>query len=328
MALTLEAERAEFERTPIPPTEAEWLEARRPWWGASIVACLFGEHEHITLGDACTEKIAGRGEATQDEQRLFDRGHRWEPYLRDQIRDDTGLKLVDPTMLVRRGPIMATPDADVLDREDVCVELKTAREFLGPVVKRQWWWQAQALNWCLDTERCLVAALDSSLEVVYFEVERDDDAIQMAVNKAQSVLDVISWGEMPSWVDLSADNVKRLHPRDSGESVELPPEIAKIVVEYEEARKNEKAWEQVKLGLRDRVVQLIGADALATVGGEQVASYRTAKDRTKIDFKQLALDHPDWVEPYTTTVPGTRTFRPSVKGALRALEGMSDDDEF
>lgn len=339
MARSFEADRAEVEDIPIPELEQDWLEARRPWWNASLAACLIPddesrtgcEHPYVSLGDAVTEKLRpGEDVVDEDRQKLYRRGLAMEPYIAGIVQELTDYgRLVRPQIMIRRGPLLATPDYLSDDRDDVGIEIKSTRKRLTPVVPRYWWWQAQAQMWCFDWERVAIGALDSTLEVTLFEIPRDDDAILRIVREADRMLEALAWGDVPPGVALSSQNVGALWPKDDGEAAELPPEAAKLAAEYLEARDAVKAWEDVKKARRDRLAQMIGPRALGAVGGVQVASFRAAKDTEVFDAKGFLAKHRDLVpEEFLSMKPGSRRFLPNEKGldALRSLTGDDDAD--
>lgn len=336
MARSLEADQAEYEEIAIAPTESEWLEQRRPWWNASLAGSLFGEHPWVSLGDACTEKLRADFEIyDEDRQKLFRRGLDMEPYVAMRVEELTGLALGEPGVMFRRGVVLTTLDRVGVPRGDgdLCgVELKTTRQYLTAVVPRYWWWQVQAQMWCADFERVVIGALDATLEVSLFEVWRDDDAIKRLVDRATDMMRSINWGEIPPGIELSAENVTAIWPRDTGEVADLPPAVLEHLEEYLEARKQEKQWRGVKEARRDRVAQLLGSAGTAAVNGREVATYKTSKDREKIDWRRMIDENPDLAAQYTTTEAGPRMFRVKEKDAVAminelggALSGSNDE---
>jgi len=328
MTRTLESQRADFETYPLPPLEEDWLELRKPWWNASLAACVFGEHEYVSLGDACTEKLRSDFKVLdEDTLKMFARGLNLEPYVASEVEAMTGLRLRRPSVLYRRGQIMATLDYEVDD--DRHVEIKTTTKNLSGLVPRYWYWQAQAQMWCRDTITTYIGALEGPrLSVSLFEVDRDDDAISALCERVDTLMAAIAFGDLPPGVELSAENVQVLYPRDSGSSVELPPEAAEAVARYKDARRREKEAKEEKEEARDLVVTRLGPHALATVDGEQVASFRTTKDREVVDWKRLAAEHPALVAEYTGLQPGFRRFVIRDRAVDRLLTERSTHDDF
>lgn len=341
MARSMEAQEAEFELIEIPSDEQAWLELRRPWWNASLAACLVPDehsktgckHPYVTLGDACTEKLRADFEVIdEDRARLFKRGLDMEPHIAAMVGEMTGLVLSRPTHMARRGPVLCTPDYYGLPRseaEQIGVEIKSTRQYLGPVIPDYWRLQCQLQMWCMDWGQVTVGALDATLDVTLYEVMRDDDLIRSLVSRAQFYLDCLSIGEVPPGVRLSAGNVSTLWPRSEETTADLPAEMLGPLNDYLIARAEEKEAKARKEAARDEIVTLMGSNALAAIGQVEVATFRAAKDRRVFDYKRLAREHPDWAEQYTDTKPGVRSFNIKDRGVtamINALGGVNDDE--
>lgn len=342
MARSLEAQEAEFELIEIPPDEQEWLELRRPHWNASLAGCLVPDehsktgckHPYVTLGDALTEKLRDDFEVVdEDRARLFKRGLDMEPHIAAMVGEMTGLVLSRPTHMARRGPVLCTPDYYGVRRsseEQIGVEIKSTRQYLGPVIPDYWRLQCQLQMWCMDWGEVVLGALDSTLDVTLYEIPRDDDVINSLVSKAQFYLDCLSLGEIPPGVTLSAGNVSTLWPRDTGATVELPAETLSALNDYLIARAEEKEARLRKEAARDEVVTLLGGDSIAAIEGVEVATFKAAKDREVFDYKRLARERPDWAAEYTDTKPGVRSFHikeRGVTGLINMLGGVSDESD-
>src|SRR5678810_286911 len=160
MARSFEASQAVFETFPIPDTEEEWKELRRPYYNASLAGCLFDEHEYVTLGDVCTEWLKPEEFDIVDEDRakIFRRGLDMEPYIAMKAEEYLGRPLVRSQMY-RRGVMMATPDYEHAEYQlGWGIENKSTRTFLRGAIKRYWWWQCQAQMWCADWDHVHVFA--------------------------------------------------------------------------------------------------------------------------------------------------------------------------
>lgn len=327
MALTFEASQAEFEEIQIPPTEEAWLEARKPWWNASLAACLFDEHPYVTMGDACTEKLRSDFKIVdEDTAKLYARGIAMEPYIAFRAAEDWGWDLGRPAFLPRRGAMLCTPDYVFMDKRPEGVEVKSTRQYVRGVIPRYWWWQGQAQMWCSDWERVHFAVLDASLEVQVLTIDRDDDAIHRMMERAEAAIECLSWGEMPPGVELSAENVTALWPKDSGETAELGADMLPSLQEYLDARANEKAWKEVKERARDRCVQELGPDSVARIDNTDVFTYKASKDRLVVDWDAVRAEAPDLVEKHTTTKAGPRTFLVKDRGVAALSGGNRDED--
>jgi len=330
VARSFEASQAEFESFPIPPTEEEWKALRAPYYNASLAGCLFDEHEYVTLGDVCTEWLKPEEFDIVDEDRakIFRRGLDMEPYIAMKAEEHLGRPLVRSQMY-RRGVMMATPDYEPAEYQlGWGIEIKSTRTFLRGAIKRYWWWQCQAQMWCADWERVHVFALDSTLEVHPFEVWRDEDAIRQMMQRAEALVECLEWGELPPGVQLSAENVTHMWPKDSGEEVEVGGDVVPLLAEYLEAHANYKGWEAEKKRLRDRCVAELGPDSVATVDGVALFTYQASKDVERVNWKRMIEENPDLAKKYSETKSGPRTFRPNKHGIATMSRRMDGSEEF
>ena len=344
MARSFEASQAEFESFPIPPTEEEWKALRAPFYNASLAGCLIEnpnsktgcEHEYVTLGDVCTEWLKPEEFDIVDEDRakIFRRGIDMEPYIAMKAEEHLGVPL-RRSLMYRRGVMMATPDYEPhYDAADFDlppswgVELKSTRTYLRGSIKRYWWWQCQGQCWSADWEMVHLFALDATLEVQHYEVWRDDDAIRLMMERATALVETLEWGELPAGVQLSAQNVSHMWPKDSGEAAEVGGDIVPLLAEYLEAHANYKGWEAEKSRLRDRCVAELGPDSVATVDGVPVFTYQASKDVEKVNWKRMIEENPDLAKRYTETKSGPRTFRPDKRGIATMTRRMDGSEEF
>jgi hypothetical protein len=330
MARSFEASQAVFETFPIPDSEEEWKELRRPYYNASLAGCLFDEHEYVTLGDVCTEWLKPEEFDIVDEDRakIFRRGIDMEPYIAMKAEEHLGLSLVRSPMY-RRGVMMATPDyISEPHVADWGVEVKSTRTYLRGAIKRYWWWQCQAQNWSADWEMVHLFALDATLEVQHYEVWRDEDAIRMMMQRAEALVETLEWGELPAGVELSAGNVSHLWPKDSGAEHEVGGDIVPLVAQYLEAHENYKGWELEKERLKNRCVAELGPDSVATADGVALFTYKASKDVERVDWKTMIAENPDLAAKYTTVKPGPRVFRPDKRGVATMTRRMDGNEEF
>lgn len=323
----------EFFEIPLPELHSpEWHEQRRLTWNASLVAALFGEHPYETLADICVAKLSGHiGPATA----AMERGTRMEPYVADWLADLTSYKLVTPTVMYGRGCLVSNPDRLVMDRPDLLVEIKTTNEYLRDRPLRYWWYQALGQLACSRTaEKVVIGALDASMDLRLFEVDREnnEEAIEAILRRACEMSLCIQMGELPEGLELSADNVKTLWPQHYDTQVELATTgdlPLNRVRDYIEASAAVKHWEKIKKESRDSMVTALGPNAVGTIAGTPIVSYKTTKPGMAFDMTAFAEDHPTLVRDYTKPTPGYRTFHLIAQGRrtlLPELEEREDED--
>lgn len=99
----------------------------------------------------------------------------------------------------------------------------------------------------------------------------------------------------------------------AGKAVEVTDEVMEAITEIKTTKPLLKELEE-RVNAAEETVKVYMADAEVlclpgTIEDPQVvATWKTGKDKTKFDAKAYAADHADLCKPYTTTVPGNRTF--------------------
>lgn len=317
---------SEFFTIPMPELHSpEWHEVRRLTWNASLAACLFNEHPYVTLADACVAKLSGH---IEPETSAMVRGTKMEPYVADWLSDLLSVELLVPDVMFGRGHLVANPDRQVRDRPDLLVEIKTTEQYLREAPLRYWWYQAHAQLACdPDAQTVIIAALDASLQLRMFEVERDEEMIEKILKRAASVTLCIKFGEMPPNLTLSAENVRTLWPRHLDTKVEMATKDAiplDHVREYLVAGAMEAEGKARKKAARDALVTALGPNAVGQVGGVDLVTYKASRDSDRFDVRSFADEHPDLYAAYIRKSPGGRRFHIIKKGREKLLPELEE----
>jgi predicted phage-related endonuclease len=280
---------------PKPADRTDWLEQRHGYWNASSTATLFHEHPFQNLHTEVTAKLAPV--VNGHENQAMKRGRHLEAAVSDWWAEDTGLELYEPDVVYTYGPIMATLDRRIVGNDTDAVEIKTTtKEVDRP--ERYWWWQVQTQMLCADLERVHIVAMDGTMQLKTWIVERDDTAVDQIVDAATPIMDSIRDGVMPNWI-------KPPPPaKHTDHVIELDDDGQLLVHDLAALRADIKALGETESQLKNLIGEVLGNAQAGTVNGDQIVVYRSSTRRT-IDARALRAEHPDIADEYTKS----KTFR-------------------
>ena len=305
---------------PIRLTETGAGTDRRSHLGGSEAAAIMGVSKWKTPFQLWEEKT-GRFVQTVDpaKQKLFDRGHRWEPVALDMLLDELtarghavellgrGIRYQDPEHAFLQGEI----DAEILlDGEHVNVELKT----VGGFAANQWGemdsdevpihYAAQVMYGLGLTGRrlCVVGALIGADNMIPYFVERDDETIAAMREKCVEFWTVNVQGDKaPDPVNM--DDIHRIFARVNGRPAEVDEETAQALQDLAAVRSQIKAYEGDEESLKFKVCDGIRRawgivpngevddNAVILFNGIEIGSWKK-QARTSIDTKAVRAKYP------------------------------------
>ena len=127
------------------------------------------------------------------------RGQHLEPAIAEWWSDEHGIALYEPDVLYVRGDGWRRSTG-----ASSATTPKPSRSRRRPSYvnrpERYWWWQCQAQMYCADLERVHLAVLDASMRLATYVVERDEEAIDRLVERADEVMAYVDVGEWPPTV--------------------------------------------------------------------------------------------------------------------------------
>ncbi|MBP8176175.1 MAG: YqaJ viral recombinase family protein, partial [Xanthomonadales bacterium] len=253
---------------------------RSEFLGGSDAAAVMGLSPWATPVELWQQKTgrAPKPKVTQARQRMFDRGHKLEPFIRDMVVDklrDQGLdvelltsnaRYIDPEfpflrcevdfeLLVRGSTVIGSQIVE-FKGEHINCDAKSVSGFA-----RQKWgdvdtedvpieYAAQFMHGLMVTGRryCLVAALRSFDEVDVFWTVRDDETIAgMRPRLVRFWVDHVQTNRAPDPIDF--DDIKALFPTDDGGAVEATKDIAEKVDRLRETRDEIKRLQEIEEAL-------------------------------------------------------------------------------
>lgn len=304
---------------------------RSQFLGGSDIAAVMGLSPWQTPVELWMEKTGRtpREEPDEARRRMFERGHKLEPFIRDMViqkLQDMGCE-VELIACNRRfadkdHPFLACEiDFELritglleiggreyqLQAEEVNADAKSVSGF----ARKKWGtdsnedvpieYAAQFMHGLGITGRrlCLVAALRSFDDVDVYWTVRDDETVAAMREKA-----VLFWtGHVLT--DTAPDpytfsDIKLLWPTDNGEAVDATPEIAEKVGQLRRIKAQIKEWEEAEEALTFEIGDYIRPHSLLKFAGQELCTWK-AQASTRLDQKRLKEEQPEIHAKYCTT---------------------------
>lgn len=304
---------------------------RKGYFGGTDAAAVMGLSPWTTPVELWQQKTGRkpREEVTEAKQKIYDRGHKLEPFIRDMVVDklrDMGL-VVDLVASNERYadaefPFLACEiDFELIVTGDVEIGGKVytmtderingdAKSVTG-FARKKWGetdtedvpieYATQFLHGLGVTRRnfCLVAALRSFDDVDIFWTVRDDEIIEAMREKmlrfwTEHVLADVP----PDPIDFS--DIKELFPLDNGQATEATAEIAEKVRSLQDIKKRIKDLEDAADVLQFSIGEFISPNAILKYEGREIATWKAQQDR-RIDTKLFSEENPDMAARYMRT---------------------------
>lgn len=304
---------------PKPPDRLDWLKARKGFFNASDVPCLYDSHPHRDIADVVADKLApevvdgGQTEA-------MDRGVRLEPVMLEWLGDRLGVRVVTPDVLHVNGCLMATLDGEPVGADDVWVEAKTTAE-RWDAVPTHVYWQVAAQAAASGRRECHVVWIDSDLRFKTAVVVPHPEHVEDVLARAETFMAFIEMGMTPEGVQLTADHVLTMFPRpEVGTWVTLDDAGRDAIVAWEEARTERIAAEKREKALKGPVATLLSGAEGAKYQGLPIVTWRCNKDGEGFIVGEHEAGEPECHAKYTRTTKGARVLRATKE--LRTFQGV------
>jgi putative phage-type endonuclease len=299
---------------------------RTQYIGGADVAAVLGVSPWMTPFMLYQKKVgAFVEEVTPAKQRIFDRGHRWEPIvvemLVDELRDrghdveiiGRNRRYIDPELPF----IAAEIDLELrVDGEEVNAEAKTVTPFAAKLWGEEdsdevpIYYAAQVMHGLMvqPRRRTVIAAVtgfDDKPRVHW--IERDDETITAIRAREVEFWRRVQAHEPPD--PTSLEDIKFLFPRDAGTLLEADDELVALCAELKAGKAEAKELDARLETLATRLRLRMGDAATLVHGGKTIASWKSNKDSVTTDWNAAYLDLRPTAEhtaQFTSTKPGAR----------------------
>lgn len=287
--------------------------------GGSDAAAVMGLSPWATPVELWMEKTGRRVKDEADErlkQKIFERGHRLEPFIRDMVIDKlrdrghdvqliaTNQRYVDP----EHAFLSCEIDFELLlDGEHINCDAKSVTGF----ARKKWGeedsedvpieYAAQFMHGLMVTgrQRCLVAALRSFDDVDIFWTLRDEETIAgMRPKLVQFWIEHVLTGMPPD--PMTFTDIKALFPLDNGLAVEATDDIRDKVAQLLRVKAQLKEWEEAKDALTFEIAEFISPHTRLVYQGTDLMTWKGQKD-TRLDVDALRTAHPDLFVEFART---------------------------
>lgn len=274
---------------------------RTAFIGGSDVAAILGVSPWKSAFRLYQEKIGEFvEEVTPAKQKLFNRGHRWEPVVVEMLLDELRDRGHDAQIVGRNAryqdpefPFLACElDLELLiDGEETNAEMKT----VSPFAAREWGEQdtdeiplhyaAQGMHGLMikPRRRCVFGALIGADDLRVHQIERDDETIAAIRAKELEFWRRVQERDAPD--PETADDVKWLFPRDTGIVMEADSELLELCEALRKIRLAIKSDEASENVLATRIKVMLGHASTLIHNGQTIATWKSNKDSVKTDWK-------------------------------------------
>lgn len=276
----------------VEDSRARWLEERRQSIGSSEAGAIIGESPWASPVSVWADKTGSPVAMPPDVEERLRWGQLLEPIIlaeysarrgidTRQFPQDQIIRHPDPAI-----PMHATPDAE--DDEGRIVEAKNYSAFVAAEVKKLGaplvaQIQVQHQMACMEREEGTVVILLGGCELWWADVERNDRFIKLLERAcADFWLQFVLPRVMPPSDGHRATvrAFQAMHPDDSGETVELPPEAREWDHRLVEIKKLLSELHEEKIDLENKFKTAIGAATFGTLPGME-GSYKWATQTRK-----------------------------------------------
>jgi len=293
-------------RSTLDMSRQEWLWSRKKGVGGSDASAILGFNPWKSAFELYIDK-------TSDQvQEIDNEAIHWGNVLEDVVAEEftrrTGKKVR------RRNQIFIHPEHEFMianiDRdvvgEKALLECKTTNAYNsdaweGDNIPPMYICQLQHYMAVLDYEKAYIAVLIGGQKFVWKEVERDDEFIELMIEREKHFWEEHILKEVPPEIDGSqsaSELLNKMYPEDNGETIMLKSDDAEILIEAIESIKAEvKEKETLKKEYENKLKLMIGDARTGVTPRYEVRNITVTSNR--LDGKRLKEELPDIVDKYT-----------------------------
>jgi putative phage-type endonuclease len=244
-------------------------------------------------------------------------GKALEPVILDLIRDDGYSSIAPPLAAATddaRPWLVGHPDAIGLAGDRYVIECKATggwalRSWNGDEPPVTWQAQVQTYMHLTGTDRAVIAALIDGTTLRTVEVQRDDRAIGMLLDRAERFYGMLCRGEIPE-PDGSKSTRDALHERFSegtpGRKVRASKQVRETVAEMRQIALSLEAHKEQYEARRRQIEATMGdAEVLLDHADNVLAKWTPATSR-RLDTKRLKAELPAIHEEYAVPTTSRR----------------------
>ena len=276
--------------TAVKQTRAEWLAERRTGIGGSDAAAIMGVSPWRSAYALWAEKTGLAPVEDTEESEAMEWGRRLEPLVAEKFSEVTGRQIAPGAGIVRHPRhefMLATLDFNQQcpERGPGVLECKTLGFF-----RSDEWNEEPPLHYQIQVQHYLAvtgrewgsfAALIGGQRFVWCDVPRNDGFISALEEECAAFWERVKLGDPPP-IDGSrstAAALKRLYPKDSGQTIVLPAEASAWHDEIETAKAEIDRWTEIRLAAENKLKAAIGDATEAYVPGGPRWTYKLQRKK-------------------------------------------------
>lgn len=249
-----------------------WREARNATIGGSDAPAILGFGGKNMSAFTLYNLKAGLILPDDDtENEVLEWGRRFEAPVIDAYEEKTGRKIIRHGIHLFRSPIY--PISVSLDGEIAAdatrgpgvLEVKTTTVYsekdLQEEIPIQWQIQIQHAMAVMGCKwGSLAVLMQLSRKFRYHDIERNDEFIQMLLEKEIAFVKRIEANDPPELdgSESAGDALKKLFPRDSGETIDLPEAALDWDRKHQQAKLEQKRWKDIEEEYGNKLRAAIG----------------------------------------------------------------------
>lgn len=279
---------------------------RNTYIGSSDIAAILGISPWRTKLDVFLDKTQGRQPVTAAKQRIFDRGHRLEPYILDMYSEEAGETLIarNHRYIDSEFPFLAA-EVDAETETGKNVEAKSTHQFAAklwgeemtdaiPVYYNAQSQYAMNINRAEVTEFPVLIGID---DFRIYRVERDEEIGGLMKEAAVKFwTDHIVTGIAPEPQTVS--DLERLIPWDKGTIIQASDEIRDAVLDLKRLKSKIKTSEADADDLAARIKMFMGENSILNYGAATLLTWKSQKT-VRHDGEMFKMKHPRIAAKFT-----------------------------
>jgi putative phage-type endonuclease len=288
---------------------AEWLNLRKKGIGGSDASVICGVNRWKSPIELWMEKTDKSPYQEAGEAAYW--GTQLESLVRNEFTKRTGIEVsaIHQLLQSKEHPFMLANLDGTCQHSDsgTCVfEAKTASAYKAGewnnAIPDEYTLQVQHYMAVTGYKGCCVAVLIGGNSFRWKFVERDEELIEMLIQLEAQFWDCVK-SDVPPPLDGSEASVKFMAQRfpDSvpGSKIELPPNAAELIRQYDEACEQLKRIEEQKQEAENLLKQMLG-DNETGITVNRVITWKSVSQE-RLDSKTLKAEHPALYKKYTNT---------------------------
>ncbi len=297
----------------LPATHDEWLDQRREGIGGSDAGAIVGLDPYKSPYTVWADKT-GRLAPIEDNEAMRE-GRDFEDYVARRFMEATGKKVKKSGFSFRSAdhPFMQANVDRLIVGENAGLECKTTKPFSNALYESGEippHYYMQCLHYLAVTglDKWYIAILVYGTGFYWFEIDRDEDAIQSLIAKEEEFWNLVQ-SDTPPDPDASkacTEVLGKLYRYSNGETADLSDLDGEITI-YESARRVRDLAQKDMNEVENRIKAALGASEKGRFSKAKV-SWKTSTSK-RFDQSRLKREKPEIYDAYKTKETVSRPFR-------------------